>query len=139
MQITIDISKTSKDQALAVIAQLNRAGVAYEIGAAGAALDTAEPSAPPAKAPAKPRERKPRAPKADSGGGAALLEAVEQTDGSVSAITSRLGDSPSKVQRALKKLREDGAVFMAGERRFARYGLTAEQAAQRSESAQGKP
>lgn len=137
MQITIDISKASKDQALAVIAQLNRTGVAYEIGHRIEVCDTSNPPAVEA-APAKRRERKPRAPKADNGGSAAILAAVEQTDGSVSAITSRLGDSPSKVQRALKNLREAGMVFMAGERRFARYGTTATQAAERSEAAQGK-
>lgn len=133
--ITIDMTGATAVQALELVAHLNRKGLAFEVGNRAEAHDVSEPH----PLPAKPRERKPRAAKADNGGSAAILEAVEQTDGSVSAITARLGDSPSKVQRALKKLRENGEVFMAGERRFARYGTTLAQATERSEAAQGKP
>ena len=131
--ITIDISKATKDQALAVIAQLNRVGVAYEIGIR---VEVHEAESPDAAPPAKPRERKP--PTVTDDVASKLLAAVENTDGAVSSILSRSGLTESQVQRGLRALREADKVFMVGSRRFARYGLTAEQPTERSEAAQGK-
>lgn len=95
-----------------------------------------------AKPTAKPAVKKPAAkaaPKAfrltDAGFEAKIGPAVAGTDGSLAAIAKALGVAKPKAAAAIKRAVKEGLIHMAGERRFSRYGTSAEQASHRADTA----
>lgn len=68
-----------------------------------------------------------------------LVGDVAASDGSLAAIAKALGIAKPKAAAALKRAVKEGLIHMAGERRFSRYGTSAEQAHQRSQAASVKP
>ncbi|MCA9617393.1 MAG: hypothetical protein KC731_00130 [Myxococcales bacterium] len=55
----------------------------------------------------------------------AVLQAVTNSDGmALSDVAEAVGASKARVQPLLRALKDEGAIHLAGDRRFARYGRT---------------
>ena len=135
MKFVVEI--TGEDTAIRAAAALDPLGLKL-VPMAVAPLHSVTPRAPRRATTAQASRQKKVAPsRADR---SALLESVRQaitlTDGSKGKIVAHVRTaSRGQVERALKALREQGAAHMAGEKTFARWGSTKEEATTRSAGA----
>lgn len=100
-----------------------------------AAKPTAKPAVKKPAAKAAPTAKASGPKRRDTIAFPGLVGDVASTDGSLAAIAKALGVAKPKAAAALKRAVKEGLIHMAGERRFSRYGTSAEQASHRAATA----
>lgn len=92
------------------------------IGDEGMVVTTSSPSA---KKPRTKTKRRRRSSASRAKLKEAVLQAVTNSDGmALSDVAEAVGASKTRVQPLLRALKDEGAIHLAGDRRFARYGRT---------------
>lgn len=66
-----------------------------------------------------------------------ILEGLAVGDGSMGHLIRNVNGTQAMIVRGIQRLKASGAVFQAGDRRFARYAATQEEADHRSSMARG--